>query len=151
MSDSLWPHGMQHTRLPCPPPIPRACSNSCPSRQWCHPTILSYALPFSACLQSFLASGSFLIFLPIRWPKHWSFSISPSSDYSELISFRLTVESPCSPRDSQESSPTPQFQSINYLVLSFPYSPTLTSIHDFWKSHSVDSTDLCHQSDISAF
>ena len=68
MSDSLWPHGVQHTRLPCPPPTPRACSNSCPSSQWCHPAILSCALFFSSCLQSFLASGSFLIFLAIRWP-----------------------------------------------------------------------------------
>ena len=78
--------------------------------------------------------------LRIRWPKYWSFSfsISPSNEYSGLISFRILVGSPCSPRDSQESSPTPQFKSINSLVLSFPYSPTLTSIHDYWKNHSLD-------------
>ena len=58
-SDSLWPHGLQH-RLPCPSPTPRACSNSCPSSQWCHPTISSSVVPFSSCLQSFPASGSFL-------------------------------------------------------------------------------------------
>ena len=58
-SDSLWPHGLQH-RLPCPSPAPRACSNSCPSSQWCHPTISSSVVPFSSCLQSFPASGSFL-------------------------------------------------------------------------------------------
>ena len=57
MFDSLWPHGLQHTRLPCPSPTPRACSNSCPSSQWCHPT----SSPFSSCLQSFPASGSFPI------------------------------------------------------------------------------------------
>ena len=61
VSNSLQPHGMQHTRLPCPSPTPRACSNSCPSSQWCHPNILSTAIPFSFCLQSFPASGSFLI------------------------------------------------------------------------------------------
>ena len=61
------------------------------------------------------------------------------------------VWSPCSPRDSQESSPTPQFKSINFLTLSFFYSSTLTSIHDHWKNNSLDKTDLCWQSNISAF
>ena len=59
MSDFLWPHGLQHTRLPCPSPTPRACSNSCPSGRWCHPTISSSVVPFSSCLQSSPASGSF--------------------------------------------------------------------------------------------
>ena len=61
------------------------------------------------------------------------------------------VGSPCSPRDSQESSPTPQFKSINSSVLSFLYSPTLTSIHDYWRNHSLDKTDLCWQSNVSVF
>ena len=59
MSDSLWPHGLQHTRLPCPSPTPGACSNSCPLSQRCHPTISSSVIPFSSCLQSFLASVQF--------------------------------------------------------------------------------------------
>ena len=59
VSNSLWPHGLQHARLPCPAPIPGACSNACPSSQWCHPTILSSAIPFSSHLQSFPASGFF--------------------------------------------------------------------------------------------
>ena len=59
--DSLWPHGLQHARLHCPPPSPGACSNSCALRRWCHPTILSSVVPFSSCLQSFPASGSFLM------------------------------------------------------------------------------------------
>ena len=58
VSNSLRSHGLQHTRLPCPSPTPRACSDSCPSSQWCHPTISSSVIPFS-CLQSFPASGSF--------------------------------------------------------------------------------------------
>ena len=68
----------------------------------------------------------------IRWPKCWrfSFSISPSNEQSGLISLELTVGSPCSPRDSQESSPTPQFKSINSSALSFLYGPTLSSIHN---------------------
>ena len=76
--------------------------------------------------------------LRTRWPKYWSFSfnISPSNEHPGLIS-RL-VGSLCSPRDSQESSPTPQFKSINSSVLSFLYSPTLTFIHDYWKNHSLD-------------
>ena len=76
VSNSFWPHGLQHTRLPCPSPSPGVCSNSCSLSQWCHPTILSSVVPFS-CLQSFPASGSFLMsWLFIRWPKYWSFSFS---------------------------------------------------------------------------
>ena len=75
--------------------------------------------------------------LRIRWPKYWSFSfsISPSSKYSGLISFKIDFFwSPCCPRGSQESSPTPQFKSINSLVLSHLYGPTLTLIYDYWKN-----------------
>ena len=63
VSNSLWPHGLQHTRLPCPSPTPGACSNSHPSSQWCHPTISFSVIPFSFCLQSFPASQSF----PMSW------------------------------------------------------------------------------------
>ena len=78
--------------------------------------------------------------LHMRWPKYWSFSFSiiPSKEIPGLISFRMDgmVGSPCSPRASQESSPTPQLKSINSSVLSFLHSPALTSIHDHWKIHS---------------
>ena len=78
--------------------------------------------------------------LHIRWPKYWNFSfnISSSNQHPELILLDGLVGSPCSPRDSQESSPTPQFKSINSLALSFLFSPTLTYIHDYWKNHSLD-------------
>ena len=92
MSSSLWPYGLQHARLPCPSPTPEAYSNSCPSRWWCHPTISSSFVSFSSCLQSFPTSGCFPeSVLRIRWPKYWSlsFSISPSNEYSGLISFRI--------------------------------------------------------------
>ena len=93
---TLWPHGIQHSRLPCPSPSPRVCSNSCPLSQWCHPTISSSVIPFSSAssLQSFPSSGSFLmsqLFLSVRRPKYWrfSFSICPSNEYSGLISYRI--------------------------------------------------------------
>jgi len=79
--------------------------------------------------------------LHMRWPKYWSFSFSiiPSKESPGMISFRMDwFGSPCSPRDSQESSPTPQFKSINSSVLSLLQSPTLTSIHDHRKNHSLD-------------
>ena len=64
MFNSLWPHGLQHASFPCPSPTPGTCSNSCPLSRWCHPTISSSVVPFSSCLQSFPASGSF----PMSWP-----------------------------------------------------------------------------------
>ena len=84
--------------------------------------------------------------LHIRWPKYQSFifSISPSNEYSGLTSLRIGLIA-CSPRDSQESSPTPQFKSINVSVLSFLYRPTLTSIYDYWKNHCFDYRDICLQ------
>ena len=92
MSDSLWPHGLQHSRLPCPSPAFGAYSNSCPWSWWCHPTISSSVIPISSHLQSFPASVfSNESVLCIRWPKYcsFSFSISLSNDYSGLISFRI--------------------------------------------------------------
>ena len=74
--------------------------------------------------------------LLIRWPKYWSFSISPSNEYSGLISLRIDWLDLLAVQDSQESSPTPQFKSINSSALSFLHTPTLTSIRDYWKNHS---------------
>ena len=89
---TLWPHGLEHTRLPFPSPTPRACSNLCPSHQWCHPTISSSAgplLPPSIFPSIRIFSNESV--LHIRWPKYWSFSFSirPSNEYSGLISFRM--------------------------------------------------------------
>ena len=93
MSNSLQPHGLQHARPSCPSPIPEACSNSCPSSQWCHPIISSSVIPLSSCLQSFPASESYSkkSALGIRWPKYWSFilSINPFNEYSGLISLGI--------------------------------------------------------------
>ena len=93
MSNSLWPHGLQHARLPCPSTSPGVYPNSCPLRWWGHPTISSSIVPFSSHLQSFPASGSFprSQFFASRGPKYWSFSfsISPFNEYSGLISIRM--------------------------------------------------------------
>ena len=90
--------------------------------------------------------------LRIRWPKYWSFSfrISPSNEYLGLIFFMIDWFDLCCPRDSQES-PAPQCKSINSSSLSLLYRPTLTSVHNSWKNHSLDYSDLFWQSDVSAF
>ena len=132
MFNSMQLHGLQHARLPCPSPAPRDCSDSSPLSQWCLPTISSchpILLPPSIFPSISVFSNESV--LCIRWPTYWSFSfsISPSNEYSDLISLRMKlVGSPCSQWDTQESSPTPQFKSINSLVLSFLYGPTLISV-----------------------
>ena len=91
--------------------------------------------------------------LHISWQKYWcfSFNISLPMNTQDWSPLGWTVGSPCSPSDSQESSPTPQLKSINSLVLSYLNSPTLTSIHDYWRNHSFDYIKLCWQSDVSVF
>ena len=152
VSDSLRPHGLQHTRLPCPSLSPGACSNSCPLSWWCHPTFLSSVILFSSCLQSFPGSGSFLM--------SWLFALGGQSIEASASALVL-------PMNIQDwfplgwtgwislqfkglswLYPTIQCKSINSSVLSPPYSPTLTSIHDYWKNHSLDETDLCWQSNV---
>ena len=88
MSNSLWPHGLQHARPPCPSPTPRVYSDSCPLSQWCHPIISFSVVPFSSCLQSFPASGSFIChFFASGWS--FSFSIISSKEIPGLIFFRM--------------------------------------------------------------
>ena len=113
MSKSLWPHGLQHARLPCPSPTPGTYSNSCPLSWWCHPTISSSVTPFSSYIQSFPASGSFQM---SQFFASGGQSIGVSA-LALVLPMNIQDWSPlgltgCSPRDSQESSPTPQFKSI---------------------------------------
>ena len=105
----------------------------------CHPLLLPPSI-----FPSFRVFSNESV-LHIRWTKHWSFSfsISPSKEHPGLISFNGLVGSPCSPRESQESSLTPESKSINSSALSFLYSPTLVSTHDYCKNHSFDLTKLC--------
>ena len=142
MSNSLRPHESQHARPPCPSPAPGVHSNSRPLSRWCHPVISSSGVPFSSCPNPSQHQSLF------QWVntlhevakvlefqlQHHCFLRTPRADLPE----NELVGSPCSPRDSQESSPTPQFKSINSSALSFFHSPTLTSIHDHWKNHSLD-------------
>ena len=146
VSDSLQPHGLQHARLPCPSPTPRACSNSCPSSQWCHPTILSSVFPFSSCPQSFPASGFFSSesALCIRWPKYWHFSISisPSNECSEcLFLLGLTGWIPFLSKGLSRvfSNITVQKDQFDSAQLSLWSNTHIhTSIYDHWKNHCFD-------------
>ena len=133
VSDSLRPHESQHTRPPCPSPTPGVHSDSRPSSWWCHPAISSSVVLFFSCPQPLPASESFPMSQLFAWG-------GQSTGVSPLVSFLQNglVGSPCSPRDSQESSPTPQYKHINSSALSLLHSPTLTSIHDYWKNHSLD-------------
>ena len=160
MSDSLWPHGLQHARPSGPSPTPEVYSNSCPLSQWYHSTISSSVIPFSSHLQSFPASGfSNKSVLRIRWPKYWSFSFSiiPSIEHTGLTSFRmdwldlLAVQGTLKTLKILLQYQKQLIKSIDSSALSFLYSPTLTSIHDYWKNNSFDSMDLCWQSNVSAF
>ena len=159
MSDSLWPHGLQHTRLPCPSPTPRAYSNSCPLSQWCHPTVSSSVVPFS-CLQSFPASGSFPMsqfftsgaqsigvstsasVIPMNiqdwFPLGWTGLISLKSKELSRVFSSTTIRKH-------------RFFGIHPSLFSLILRPPLSSIHHYYKNHSFDDMDLCWQSDVSAF
>jgi len=142
VSDSLWPHESQHTRPPCPSPTPGVYPNPCSLSRWCHPAISSSIIPFSSCPQSFPALGSFQMSQLFAWGGQ---SIGVSASTSDLP-MNIQGWSPLGwtgwislqSKNSQESSPTPQFKSINSSALSFLHCPTLTSIHDYWKKHSLD-------------
>ena len=141
MSNSLWPHELQHNEASLS--ISSSWSSLkftsielvMPSRHLilCRPLLLMPSIPPS--IRVFSNEST----LRMRWPKHWNFSfkMSPSSEHPGLISFRKDWLD-LLPRDSQVSSPTPQFKSISSLALSFLHSPHLTSIRDPWKNHSLD-------------
>ena len=138
---TLQPHGLQHTRLPCPSSTPRACSNSCPLSQWGHST-MSSVVPFSSCLQSFPASGSFPV-SQLFGSGGQSIGASASASVLPVNSqgwfpLGLTGLISLQSKGLSRSSQTPLFKSINSSVLSLLYGPTLTSIHGYWKNHSFD-------------
>ena len=155
MSSSLWPHGLQNARPPCPSPTPGACSNSCPMSWWCHPTISSSLVPFSSCPQSFPAAGSFPMsqfftsggqrigpsastsVLPMiiqDWfPLGWTGCISLQTKGLSRVFSNTTVQKY-------------QFYSTQLSLWSNSH------IHnDYSKNHSFDHMDLCWQSGVSAF
>ena len=143
MSDSLRPHGLQHARLPCPSPTPRACSNLCPSNHLilCHPLLLLTSIFYQGF---FLRSQFFAL-------DDQSIGVSASASVLPMnIQDWFPLGWTCSPRDPQESTPTPQFKSINSSAFSFLYGSTL--IHT-WQLEKPQlwCTGLCWQSNVSAF
>ena len=138
---TLWLYGLQHARLAFPSQHQVYYSNTCLSSWWCHPSVSSSVIPF-CCSQSFLESGYFpLSQLFTSGGQSIGASASASilpMNIQDWFSLGWTAWSSCGPRDSQESSLTPQFKSINSLALSYLHSPTLTSIYDLWKNHSLD-------------
>ena len=142
MSDSLQPHELQHTRPPCPAPTPGVYPSSCPSSWWCHRAVSSSVVPFSSCPQSLPASGSFPASQLFAWGGQnigvsASTSVLPmnTQDWSHLR-WAGWISLQCKGLSGVFSNTT--VQSINSLALSFLHSPTLTSIHDHRKNHSLD-------------
>ena len=140
MSNSLWPHGLQHARLHCPSTAPRACSNSCPSSPWCQPTMFCSPL---LLLPSIFPS--IRVFLMSQLFASGGQTIGASTSTSVLPKYiqdwfplELTSWISLLSKELPRVFPTPQFKSINSSVLRFLYGPTLTSIHDYWKNHSFD-------------
>ena len=142
VSSFLWPHRLQQARPPCPSPTPQIYSNSCPLNQWYHPTISSSVVPFSSILQIFPASGSFPM-------SQFFASVGQSIGVSASTSvFPMNIKDwfplGCTGWFSLQSKGLSRvlsnttFKSINFSALSFLYSPTLTSVHDYWKSHRFD-------------
>ena len=153
MSDSLWPHEPQHARPPCPSPTPGVHPNSCPSSQWCHPTISSSVVPFSSCPQSFPASESFpmsQLFASggqsIGAPA--SASVLPMNIQGWFPLGLTSLISLLSKGLSRVFFSTTVWKQKFFSAQA--YGPTLTSAHDYWKNHSFDYMNFCWQSDISA-
>ena len=135
MSDSLWPHGLQHTRSPCPSPSPGVYSNSCPLSQWCHPTTSSSVVPFSSCLQSFPASGSFQM-SQLFTSGGQSIGVSDSASVLPmtiqdwfLLGWMGWISLLFKGLSRVFSNTT--FQKHQFFSAQFSYSSTLTSIHDY--------------------
>ena len=142
VSDSLRPHGLQHARPLCPSPTPGAYSNSCPSSQWCHPIISSSVIPFSSCLQSFPASGSFPMsqfFTSGGQSIGVSASASvPPVNIQDWFPLGWTAWISLQFKGLSRVFSNTTVQSISSSVLSFLYGPNLTSIYDYWKNHGFD-------------
>ena len=154
MSNSLRPHGPQQVRLPCPSTTPRGCWNPCPLSRWCHPTVSSSVIPFSSYPQSLPASGSFPVSQLFTWNGQsigsFSFSISPSNEHPGLI-FRMDWLDLRAVQGTLKSLLQHHSSKASILRCSAFFTVQLTSIRDHWKNHSLDWTDLCWPSSVSAF
>ena len=155
VSYSLRPHGLQHALPPCPSPSPGVCTSSCSLHQWCGPAISSSDAVFSFCPPSFLASGTFSMSHLFASDDQNTRAASSASVLPVNIqgwsSLRLTGWISLQSRDSQESSPAPQLEGISSSVFCLLYGPALTTLRDHWEDDSLEYTDLCWQSNVSAF
>ena len=144
---TLWPHELQHARLPCPSLSSSVCSNSCPLSQWCHPTISLYVSPFSSCPQSSPASGSFLMTRLFTSgsqnigasPSAW---ILPMNIQGWFLLGQTALISLLSKGLSRVFSRITAFESIISLMLSLVYGIALASIHEYWKNYSFDYMEV---------
>ena len=151
MSDSLQPHGLQHTRIPCPSLSPGICSSLCPLNLSCHPTIFCPLLLLPSIFPSIRVFSDELV-LHIKWPKYWSFSfsISPSNVYSGLISFRISWFDLLSIQGTLKSLLQHHTLKTSILRCSAFLMIQVSPVHDYWKHHSFDHMDICQQSDVFA-
>ena len=145
-SNTLWPHELQHPRLPCPSLSLEVCSKSCPLNQWCHLTVSSSVILLLLLLSIFPSSRIFSSALAVclRWPKDWSFSfnIGPSNEYSWFISFRIDFFGLLAVQGTLKSLLQHQFKNVNSLAIGLHCGPTLASTHGYWKNHSFGYMDL---------
>ena len=151
MSDSLWPHGLQLARPPCPSPSPKVSPSSCPLHQWCHPAISSSAALFAFCPQSFPASGTFPMSQLFASDDQNTTASASTSALPMCIQgwFPLRLTGLISLLSKGFSAP--QFKSINSLLLCLLCVPALTTVCDYWKDCRVDSMDLYRQTDVLPF
>ena len=143
------PRGLQHARLPCTSPTPRAYSLMfiefvMTSNHLILCRLLLLPPSIFPSIRVFSNESALQVASSIRWPKYWSFSfnISSSNEHPGLMSFRMDWLDLLAVQGTLESSPTSQFKSIDSSVLSLLYTPSLIYIHDYWKNHSFDQTDL---------
>ena len=155
-SNSLWPHGLKQARPPCPSPAPVVYPNSCSLNWWCHPIISSSDIPFSSCPPSFPASGSYQM-NQLFTSRGQSTGVSASASVlpmntQDWFPLGWTGWISLQPKGLSRVFSNTTVQKHQFFGAQlFLYSPTLTSLHDYWKNHSFNWTDICQQSNISAF
>ena len=154
MSDFLRPHKSQHVRPPCPSQTPGVYSNSCPSSQWCHPIISSSVVPFSSCPQSLPASGSFPPSQLFAWGSQ-SIGVSASASILPMNTQDLSTSGSTGWISLQSKGLSRVFSNTTVQKHQF-FGTQLSSqsnshihLHDHWKNHSLDQTDLCWQNNVS--
>ena len=155
MSNSLWPRGLQIARLPCPSPSP-LCSVSCPLSRWCHPTISSSASHFSPPVLNLSQHQGLFQWVSSLHQVAKVFGASTSASFLPMniqawFSLQLTVLISFQSKEVSRVFSSTTIQKYPFFSIQLLYGPTLTSLCDYWKNHSVDYTHLCEQSDVPVF